>query len=52
MTDEIEVMALTKNRQVVIDFVNGYLEEMGASMMAKTVELLNDYFLNGINEEE
>ena len=36
MTDEIEVMALTENRQVVIDFVNGYLEEMGASMMAQT----------------
>lgn len=32
MTNEIEIKALTENIQTVLDFVDGFLEEMSASM--------------------
>ena len=32
MTNEMEIKALTENMQTVLDFVDGFLEEMSASM--------------------
>lgn len=35
MANEIEIKALTENLQELISFVNGHLEDMGASMKAQ-----------------